>query len=152
MTSIDPKHGVSTLVTHTAEMRNPLNAHVTPIYQTSAFNFPDVETGAARFKGEAPGYIYTRLNNPNLEQLALKISVLEGLDLLRADPGRPVEEVVGGLVFASGMAAVTAGILARVKGGQTIIAQENIYSNTYTFLNDIASQYGIQVVWLKDPA
>ena len=150
MSSIDPKHGIGTLVTHVAEMNNPLNAHVTPIYQTSAFSFPDVETGAARFKGEDPGYIYTRLNNPNLEQLALKIAVLEGLDLLRAQPEKPVEEIVGGLVFASGMAAITAAILARVKGGQTIIAQENIYSATFTFLHDLAPQYGIQVVWLDD--
>jgi methionine-gamma-lyase len=151
MSSIDPRHGIGTLVTHVSEMSNPLNAHVTPIYQTSTFSFPDVQTGAARFQGEEPGYIYTRLNNPNLEQLALKISVLEGLDLLRAEPERPVEEICGGLVFASGMAAITAAILARVKGGQTIIAQENIYSATYNFLRNLAPQYGIQVVWVADP-
>jgi methionine-gamma-lyase len=148
--SINPKQGIGTLVTHVAEMHNPLNAHVTPIYQTSVFSFPDVETGAARFLGQEPGYIYTRLNNPNLEQLALKISVLEGLDLLRAQPDRPVEEVVGGLVFASGMSAVTSAILARVKGGQTIIAQENLYSATYNFLHDLGPQYGIQTIWLRD--
>lgn len=151
MSLINPRHGIGTLVTHVAEMRNPLNAHVTPIYQTSTFSFPDVQTGAARFKGEEPGYIYTRLNNPNLEQLALKIAVLEGLDLLRAQTDRPVEEICGGLVFASGMAAITAAILARVKGGQTIIAQENIYSATFNFLRDLAPQYDIQVVWIKDP-
>jgi methionine-gamma-lyase len=149
---IDPRHGIGTLVTHVAEMRNPLNAHVSPIYQTSTFNFPDVHTGAARFKGEEPGYIYTRLNNPNLEQLAFKIAVLEGLDLLRAQPDRPADEVCGGLVFASGMAAITAAILARVKGGQTIIAQENIYSATFNFLHDLAPQYNINVIWIPDPA
>lgn len=152
MSIINPRHGIGTLVTHASEFRNPLNAHVTPIYQTSTFNFPDVETGAARFKGEEPGYIYTRLNNPNLEQFAYKIAVLEGIDLLRACPGRAVEECVGGLVFASGMAAITAAILARVKGGQTVIAQENLYSASYNFLNDLASQYGISTVWLKEPS
>lgn len=150
MPSINPKHGIGTLVTHAAEMCNPLNAHITPIYQTSAFNFPDVETGAARFKGEEPGYIYTRLNNPNLEQLAFKLSVLEGLDLLRSHPGQTPEETVAGLVFASGMAAVTAAILARVKGGQAVIAQKNIYSATHNFLQDLAPQYGIQVIWLSE--
>jgi methionine-gamma-lyase len=150
MTEINPSHGIGTLVTHTGEMRNPLNAHVTPIFQTSTFNFPDVDTGAARFRGEEPGYIYTRLNNPNMDQLAKKIAVLEGLDLLRDVPGRPVEEVVAGLVFSSGMAAVTSAVLAKVKAGQTIIAQENIYSATYSFLHDLAPQYGIQVVWLPE--
>jgi methionine-gamma-lyase len=151
MSSIDPRHGIGTLVTHVTEMQNPLNAHVTPIYQTSTFSFPDVQTGAARFKGEEPGYIYTRLNNPNMAQLAFKIAVLEGLDMLRAQPERAAEEICGGLVFASGMAAITAAIMARVKGGQTIIAQENIYSATYNFLHDLAPQYGIEVIWIKDP-
>ncbi len=151
MTKINPRHGIGTLVTHATEMNNPLNSHVAPIFQSSAFTFPDVQTGAGRFKGEEPGYIYTRLTNPNLEQLATKISVLEGLDLLRAQPGKPVEEIVAGKVFSSGMAAITAALLARAKGGQTIIAQENIYSATYNFLHDLAPQYGIQVVWLHDP-
>jgi methionine-gamma-lyase len=150
MSSIDPRQGIGTLVTHAAEMDDPLNAHVTPIYQTSTYYFPDVDTGAARFRGEEPGYIYTRLTNPNFEQLATKIAVLEGLDLLRARPETPVEEVVRGMVFASGMAAVTAAILARVHGGQTIIAQQNIYSATFNFLHDLAPQYGIQVVWLRE--
>jgi methionine-gamma-lyase len=150
MSFVDPRHGIGTLVTHISEMHNPLNAHVTPIYQTSTFNFPDVQTGAARFRGEEPGYIYTRLNNPNLEQLALKLSVLEGLDLLRAQPERPVEEICCGQVFASGMAAITAAILARVMSGQTIIAQENIYSATYSFLHDLATQYNIEVIWVTD--
>ncbi len=69
MQPIHPKHGIGTLVTHYGEMNNPINAHVMPIYQTSAFVFPDVATGASIFKGETPGYIYTRLDNPNLEQL-----------------------------------------------------------------------------------
>ncbi len=148
----DPRHGMGTLVTHAYEQKNSLDAHVTPIFQTSTYIFPDAETGAARFKGEEQGYIYSRLNNPNFEQLAAKIALLEGLDLARAHPDRPVEEAANGLVFSSGMAAVTAGILARVKGGQVIIAQERIYSATFNFLHDLAVQYGIQVVWVCEPS
>ncbi|HZU87594.1 MAG TPA: aminotransferase class I/II-fold pyridoxal phosphate-dependent enzyme [Anaerolineaceae bacterium] len=151
MGQINPKHGMSTLVMHVAEGENSLHAHVTPIYQTSTFSFPDVATGAAIFKGEQPGFVYTRIGNPNLEQLAEKIAMLEGLDLLRANPDKPSEEVVDGHVFASGMAAVCAAILARVKGGQTIIAQEALYSATFGFLHDMAPRYGINVVWISDP-
>lgn len=150
MPLIDPRHGIGTLVTHASEQSNALDAHVTPIYQTSTYIFPDAQTGASRFKGEEPGYIYTRLNNPNFEQLAAKIALLEGLDLARAQPDRPVGDSASGLVFASGMAAITAAILARVKGGQTIISQERLYSATYNFLNEITAQYGIRVVWVCD--
>jgi methionine-gamma-lyase len=151
MRPIQPRHGMSTLVNHVAEGRDPLLSHVSPIYQTSTFYFPDVATGAALFKGEQEGYIYTRLSNPNLDQVAAKIAALEGLDLLRAEPERPAEQVVACQVLASGMAAISTAILARVKGGQTIIAQGLLYSATYNFLNEFATQYGIRMVWLDDP-
>ena len=84
MEKINPQNGLGTLLTHATEGGDPRFAHVTPIYQTSVFDFPDVETVAGIFKGEIPGLNYTRWNNPNQQQLADKIAVLEGLDLLRA--------------------------------------------------------------------
>lgn len=149
--ALDPKHGLSTLVTHAAEGADPTLAHITPIYQTSAFRFPDVETGAGIFKKEIPGYYYTRVNNPNLQMLADKLAVLEGLDLLRADPQRPLRDVASGLIFGSGMAAVTSTILSRVKQGGTVIAQEALYSATFRMLKEIAPDWGIQCVLLEDP-
>jgi methionine-gamma-lyase len=151
MPTFNPRHGISTLVNHATEGDHPHHAHIAPIYQTSTFGFPDVETGAALFKGEQPGFIYTRYDNPNLRQVAAKIALLEGLDLLRAAPDRSQEEVVRGFVFASGMAAVTAAILARVRGGQTVIAQEALYSATFNFLREVAPRYGINVIWVHDP-
>jgi methionine-gamma-lyase len=150
--TIDPKHGISTLVTHYNEFENPLNAHVTPIFQTSTFIFDDVAQGAAAFRGDEHAYIYGRLGNPNSDQTAGKIAMLEGLDLLRGRPETPPEQVVGGLLFSSGMAAITSAILGRVQGGQTVIAQESLYSATYNFLHDLAPQYGILVEWVKEPS
>ena len=144
------KHGLSTLVTHYTEAANPLNAHVSPIYQTSTFNFPDVATGAGIVEGSQAGYYYTRLGNPNLEQLARKISLLEGIDLLREAPEQKLEEVAAGQVFASGMAAISAVLLARLKAGDTVIAQEAVYSNTFNFLKEMAPGLQINVVWMRD--
>ena len=150
MTHINPQHGLGTLVNHVAEGENPFNAQITPIYQTSTFGFPDVATGAAVFKGEQPGYIYTRFGNPNLDQLATRLSALEAIDLLRADPGAAIEDVVAGLVFSSGMAAISAVILGRVKSGDVVIAQEALYGATFNLLKDLAARFGLQVVWLHD--
>ncbi len=144
----NPQYGIGTLVNHVAEGGQPYHAHLAPIYQTSTFSFPDVATGAAIFKGEDPGYTYTRIKNPNQIQIAEKYAVLEGLDLLRAQPDRPAGEIVAGQVFATGMSAITSAILARVRSGQTIIAQEALYGATFTFLHEIAPRYGIHVVWL----
>ncbi|HHY87297.1 MAG TPA: aminotransferase class I/II-fold pyridoxal phosphate-dependent enzyme [Chloroflexi bacterium] len=143
--------GMTTLVTHYAEGHNDLHAHVTPIYQTSTFRFPDVSTGAGIFKGEQPGYIYTRLNNPNHDQLAAKYAALEGLDLIRRQPDRDPAEATAALIFSSGMAAISSAILARVKAGDTIIAQESLYGATFNVLKEIAPRYGIQVALIHDP-
>jgi methionine-gamma-lyase len=150
MSVVKPTFGLSTLLTHISEGTDPRFAHVTPIYQTSTFRFPDVATGAALFKGEAPGYIYTRYNNPNAQQLADKLAYLEGLDLLRAHPELPPEEVVSGMIFGSGMAAISAAVMARVKAGQTIIAQKSIYGGSYVLLHDLAPQFGWNVVWVEE--
>lgn len=147
MYRISPKDGLNTLVTHYTEAHNPQYAHVTPIYQTSTFNFPDTASGAKIVEGAKPGYYYTRMGNPNLEQFARKVALLEGRDLIKsAEP----EQVVAGQVFASGMAAVSAAILGRVRSGETIIAQAALYGHTFTFLEEMAPRLGMEVAWVPD--
>lgn len=143
-------HSISTLVTHVGEDDNPHHTHVTPIYQTSTFNFPDVATGAGIVARTEPGYYYTRLGNPNLDHLARKIAILEGLDLIRLQPEADPNNLVAGQVFTSGMAAITAVLFSLLKAGDTIVAQEAVYSATFTFLKEIAPTLGIQVEWVRD--
>lgn len=152
MTKISAKHGLGTLANHAAEGDNPHNAHTMPIYQTSTFSFPDAETGGRIFAGEQAGYYYTRAGNPNAAQLAQKIAVLEGIDLLRAAPEKNVEEVVAGRAFSSGMAAITTAILGWVHAGEGIIALPGLYGNTFAFLNDLAEGLGIHTFWIDDPS
>lgn len=152
MTTIDPKHLLGTLAIHAGHEDNSHHAHVTPIYETSTFAFPDVATGQAIWRGEQPGHIYTRLSNPNAQEAAVKIAVLEGIDLLREKNATTVEEHVSGWLFGSGMAAITTTMLTLLKSGDTIIAQEALYGATFTFLKTVAPQYGINVVWVKDPS
>lgn len=150
MYQFSPSHSISTLVTHIGEDDHSHYSHVSPIFQTSTFNFPDVATGAGIVARTEPGYYYTRLGNPNLEQLARKIAYLEGLDLIRQHPEAEPDSLVAGQVFSSGMAAITAMLLSQLKSGDTIIVQEAVYSATFTFLKDIAPSLGIQVVWVRD--
>ena len=145
-----PSHSIGTLVTHVGEEDNPHHTHVSPIYQTSTFNFPDVGTGAGIVARTQPGFYYTRLGNPNLENLALKIATLEGIDLIRSHPEADPSSLVAGQVFSSGMAAITAVLFSLLKAGDTIVAQEAVYSATFTFLKNIAPTLGIQVAWVRD--
>lgn len=143
------KLGLGTLVTQFTEKDNPNQAHITPIYQTSAFIFPDVQTGADIFAGTDDGFSYTRSDNPNARQLARKLAALEGVDILKANPDTPIDELVKGRVYASGMAAITTALLARVQSGSTIITQKMLYGNSYNFMKKIAPLYGINIVWVE---
>lgn len=151
MSKIDPKHQIGTLAVHAGKQADSVHAHVTPIYETSTFEFPDVETGQAIWRNEIPGHIYTRLSNPNFDELAEKIAVLEGMDLLKEKNCSQPSEVVAGWIFSSGMAAITTVLLAILRTGDTIIAQEALYGATFAFLQNYAPRYGINVVWLREP-
>jgi methionine-gamma-lyase len=140
--------GLSTLLTHYQEGDDSLHAHVSPIYQTSTFSFPDVQTGADIFSAQNPGFAYTRADNPNARQLAAKLALMEGIDLARAEPDAPVESLVRGRMFASGMAAISTAVMARVQAGSTVLAQNVLYGNSYNLFKKVAPLYGIQVVWV----
>ncbi len=142
--------GLTTFLTHYTEGDHAENAHIAPIYQNSVFTFKDVESGAAIAGGEQPGFYYTRLNNPNHKQLAAKLTALEAWDLLKSQPERNPDEIVGGMVFASGMAAVTAAVMACVNSGDTVLTQTALYDGTFLFMKNLAPKYGINVVWVAD--
>jgi methionine-gamma-lyase len=140
--------GLGTLVTQFTEKDNPHQAHIAPIYQTSTFVFPDVQTGADIFAGKNKGFSYTRADNPNTRQLARKLAALEGYDQLKANPDAEVDDLVRGRVFTSGMAAISTALLARLEAGSTVITHKMLYGNAYNFMKKVAPLYGIEAVWV----
>ncbi len=148
MKKLPPKSGISTIVTHYQEGDNQHHAHITPIFQTSTFAFPDVATGAAIFAGKEPGYIYSRAGNPNVNQLAQKYAYLEGLDIIRQHPDHNPDELVAGRVMSSGMAAISSAVMAYVTAGEKVIVQRELYGNAYRFFHEVAPRLGIAVVWV----
>lgn len=101
----------------------------TPIYQTSTFVFASTEEGARRFAGEEAGYVYSRLGNPTVTVLEEKIAALEKAE--------------AGLAFASGMAAVSAVLMALVKSGDHILGTKGLYGCTYGLLNLMQDRFGV---------
>ncbi len=149
MPKISSNYGIGTIVNHCQEGDNAHHAHVSPIFQTSTFGFPDVATGAAIFAGEQPGYIYSRAGNPNVTQLAKKYAYLEGLDLIRQQPETAPDELVAGRVMSSGMAAISAAVMGRVVAGETVIVQKELYGNAFSFFYEVAPRIGLKTVWVE---
>lgn len=101
----------------------------TPLFQTSTFTFDTAEQGERRFAGEEEGYIYSRLGNPTVTVLEERIAALEKGER--------------GLAFGSGMAAVSAVLIALTKANDHIICSSGLYGCTFGLLTMMKEKYAI---------
>lgn len=106
----------------------------TPIYQSSTFVFDSAEQGAARFAGEEPGYIYSRLGNPTVRELELKVAALEKMEDAAAT--------------ATGMAAVSGAVLSFLQAGDHVIVSRAIYGCSFALFNHQLPKFGIDVTFV----
>lgn len=102
----------------------------TPIYQTATFEAADSEEQVRVIPTDM---FYTRYGNPTCTVAEARISELEGTD--------------GALLFASGMGAITTAILALVKAGDHIIAQQDIYGGAVKFLSSWLPRLGVETTF-----
>ncbi len=129
-------NGVSTRAIHGRQDQSFLSA-VYPIYQTSTFGVEHSEDYADFFvNGDIESYVYTRVNNPTIRNVEERLADLEQTD--------------DAVLFSSGMAAVTASILAVAQKGDLVVASRPVYGGTQHFLADIAPKFGIDVQFLEN--
>ena len=108
---------------------------VPPIYQTSTFKFESVKQGAALFKGEEKGYIYTRLANPTIEAMENAVATLEG--------------GYKALGCGSGMAAVYTTFVSLLQTGDHVICSKSVYGPTTTLLATVLNKFGIKSTFVN---
>jgi O-acetylhomoserine (thiol)-lyase len=102
-----------------------------PIYQTTSYAFDDTQHGADLFDLKVPGNIYTRMMNPTTAVLEQRVAEMEG--------------GIGGLAFASGMAAITAAIQTLAQAGDNIVTSSTLYGGTYNLFAHTMPRMGIQI-------
>ncbi len=97
-----------------------------PIYPSATYRHPGV--------GESTGYDYTRSGNPTRQVLENGLAELEGGSR--------------GLVFSSGMAALTTFFL-HFSQGDHLIVSEDLYGGTYRVLDQIFANFGLTVSYVN---
>lgn len=122
--------GFATRQIHSGREKNSVGALCTPIYQTSTFEFDSVEQGGARFAGTEEGYIYSRLSNPTVARVEAILADLENGE--------------AALATASGMGAISAAIWPIIDAGDEIVADETLYSCTYSLLSTDIARFGVK--------
>ncbi len=111
--------------------------HQLPIYQTSSFEFENIDQGIEIFKGNATGHVYGRYGNPTIDTVATKIAMLEtyGLDM-----------EASAVLCSSGMSAISTLLMACVKSGEKVLTQGNLYGGTTELLLKVLGPLGVETV------
>jgi len=132
-----PFKGFSSLAIHAGHKKDPLYAHITPIYAASTYVFDDAEQGMRRFSGQEEGFIYSRWGNPTMSEAEEKIAAMESF-------GLPFE--VKGILHASGMAAISTLFYANLKQGDQVLSHFSLYGGTQEILNRLLPEAGISSI------
>ncbi len=116
-----------------------LGTRAVPIYQSTSYVFDNTDHAANLFSLAELGFIYTRLNNPTNDILQKRLAAIEG--------------GIGAVVFASGTAAISTGLLTLLKAGDHIVASSSLYGGTYNLLNVTLPRLGISTTFVdaSDP-
>jgi methionine-gamma-lyase len=113
-----------------------------PLFQTSTFAFNTAEEGKAYFElayarreqnpGEALGYIYSRISNPNVELFEKRLCLWDGAEEAAA--------------FNSGMSAISTIMLEFLKPGDLLLYSNPVYGGTHHFIHHVLTNFGIEVM------
>ncbi len=115
------KLGLNTICTHIGEVKDEqFKGAVSPLFMSSSYAYEDVEV--KRY----PRYF----NTPNQEALCRKIARLEKCE--------------AGLIFGSGMAAVSTTMLAFLHKGDHVVLPQTLYGGTYNFVVEEFHKFGIE--------
>ena len=119
----------ATEMIHGGTMRSSFGETSEAIFLTQGFVYDSAEAAEARFNGDEPGLVYSRYANPTLSMFEERMCALEG-----AEAGRAT---------ASGMAAVTASLLADVKAGDHVVASRALFGSCDYVIADFLPRLGI---------
>jgi len=129
-----PRHelGPSSRAVHAGEPRTKdSNAIATPIIQSATYTFASTQEIADHFEGRIERQEYGRYGNPTQRVAELKLAALEGAE--------------DGLLFASGMAAITTTLFAMLSKGAHVVVTDDAYRRTRQFLHQVLRRYGVEV-------
>jgi O-succinylhomoserine sulfhydrylase len=119
----------ATQLVHGGTLRSQFGEMSEAIYLTQGYVYETAEAAEARFKGEDPGFVYSRYANPTVAMFEERIRLLEGAEDCRAT--------------ATGMAAVHTAIINLVKAGDHVVSARALFGSCLYIIEDLLPRYGI---------
>jgi O-succinylhomoserine sulfhydrylase len=130
MASRGKRYRPATEAVHGGTLRSQFAETSEAMFLTQGFVYPDGEAAEARFKGEDPGFVYSRYANPTVAMFEERMCLLEGAEASRA--------------LASGMAAVTASLLCDLKAGDHVVSSRALFGSCQYVIADVLPRFGIE--------
>ncbi len=110
-------------------LRSPFGETSEALFLTQGYVYDTAAQAEARFKGEDPGYQYSRFANPTVDMFERRMAAFEGAEAARAT--------------ATGMAAVTLSLVGQVKAGDHVVASKAMFGSCRYVVEDYLPRFGV---------
>jgi O-acetylhomoserine (thiol)-lyase len=111
------KNGFTTTLLHSDRLLKPEHGALhQPIHTSVTYGYDDVQDLVDIFQNKKKGYAYSRQGNPTVTALEHKVTQMEN--------------GIGTIAFSTGMAAISACMLALIKSADHVIASSYLFGNT----------------------
>jgi O-succinylhomoserine sulfhydrylase len=125
-----------TELVHAGSMRSQFGETSEALFLTQGFVYESAEQCEARFKGEEPGFLYSRFSNPTVAMFERRMATFEGAEAARAT--------------ATGMAAVTTALVGQLKAGDHVVAAKALFGSCRWVVEDFLPRFGTDLdQWQK---
>ena len=118
-----------TQLVHAGILRSQFGENSETLYLTQSYVYDNAASAERRFKGEEPGFIYSRYGNPTIAMFEARMCALEGAEAARAT--------------ATGMAAVTTALMGQLRAGDHVVAAKALFGSCRYVVEDHLPRYGI---------
>lgn len=124
-----PQYRPETQLVHGGTLRSQFGETSEALFLTQGFVYDSAEQCEARFKGEEPGYLYSRFSNPTVAMFERRMAIFEGAESARAT--------------ATGMAAVTTAMVGQLKAGDHVVASKALFGSCRWVVEDFLPRFGV---------
>jgi len=120
----------ATLLVSGGAMRSEFDETCEALYLTSGYVYGTAAEDEEAFKSDGSRFVYSRYRNPTVAMFEERLRLLEGAEFCRAT--------------ASGMAAVFAALLCKLKAGDRVVASRALFGSCFYIVNELLPRYGIE--------
>jgi len=122
----------ATILVRGGAMRSGFDETCEALYLTSGFVYGSAAEAEEAFKSDGSRFVYSRYRNPTVAMFEERLRLIEGAEFCRAT--------------ASGMAAVFAALLCKLRAGDKVVASRALFGSCFYIVNDLLPRYGIETV------